>query len=458
MRRDWHDPCQYERDERRRPVSFRDVPRFVRARLHRRLFMWFGASIVVSVVVSVLALSLFLPAAENDFARFRAFVGRRFANSWSDPVERAALARTVAEELHVTVVMRDVEGRPLGHFGHLTCASPYVSVDVLRDDGSLTGRVDFCNEEPRHNPMALATMLLVLCCSLWAAAGVIARKIARPLTDVTRVAQALGDGRFDARVDLAHKYRFGETRILADAINDMAARIEKQLREQKELLAAVSHELRTPLGHMRILIELARDKGTDPKVVDDLEREVLEIDGLVGELLASSRLSFDSQEKQKLEALDVGAIALERVGLPLDLLESEAESIPFEGDATLLGRALANLLENAKRHAGGVERMVILETDSDVIFCVDDHGPGFSPADLRRVFDPFYRGEHSTGSGASSLGLGLSLVHRIAIAHGGRAWAENRPDGGARVAISVKRTPQPRTNPEPAGARTLRAA
>ena len=125
--------------------------------------------------------------------------------------------------------------------------------------------------------------------------------------------------------------------------------------------------------------------------------------------------------------------------MPPRCCESEEESIAFEGDATLLGRALTNLLENAKRHGNGVSSLRIDATEDEVVFVVEDRGPGFSQVELQKVFDSFYRGDHRAGASHGSLGLGLSLVRRIAEAHGGRAWAENRDGGGAKVGIRIAR-------------------
>src|SRR5207237_519689 len=116
--------------------------------------------------------------------------------------------------------------------------------------------------------------------------GAIAWRLTRPLLAAIRAARAIGEGKLDTRLDTHQR---GEMRLLAGAINDMASRIERQLKDQRQLLAAVSHELRTPLGHMRVLIETARDTG-DRKPLAELEREVLVLDDLVGKLLASSRL------------------------------------------------------------------------------------------------------------------------------------------------------------------------
>jgi signal transduction histidine kinase len=125
------------------------------------------------------------------------------------------------------------------------------------------------------------------------------------LREVARVAREIGDGNLDARPCLSHHHAAGEVRTLALSIDDMATRIRKQLEDQRVLLAAVSHELRTPLGHLRILAELARDPKADiPKILDDIEAEVKEIDELVGQLLAQARLDFSGVEKKAFDAGD----------------------------------------------------------------------------------------------------------------------------------------------------------
>jgi two-component system OmpR family sensor kinase len=128
----------------------------------------------------------------------------------------------------------------------------------------------------------------------------------------------------------------------------------------------------------------------------------------------------------------------------------------------LIARALDNLLENAERHGGGVVGCTLrveltaaattapaspaseraassapARGAEHLVFEVRDAGPGFEPRTLPHVFEAFYRAGERAGPGPGSLGLGLALVQRIARAHGGHAWAENVPGGGARVAFSV---------------------
>ena len=309
---------------------------------------------------------------------------------------------------------------------------------------------------------ARPAVLIPIGAVLWMTSGAIAWRLIRPLLEVIRVARDIGDGRLKSRLELGR--HDGELGVLSDSINDMAARIERQLADQRELLAAVSHEIRTPLGHMRILLETARERGTEPGLVVDLEREVLEVDRLVGQLLAGSRLDFDAMDRRELDAGELAALALERAGLDHDRLDVTVDGARVVGDPTLLARALANMIDNAQGHGGGLTCLRVRparngataangsgarpapptvaglaaqevpEVVPEIVFEVEDSGPGFNAGEIDHAFESFYRGERR---GHGSLGLGLALVKRIATAHQGQVWAENRPSGGARLAIAL---------------------
>jgi signal transduction histidine kinase len=118
--------------------------------------------------------------------------------------------------------------------------------------------------------------------------------------------------------------------------------------------------------------------------------------------------------------------------------------VPFSGDPTLLARALANLIDNARKHGRGLRRLEVTAPAGWVSFAVEDGGPGISPDIAARIFEPFVRGEsNEPAAGAASpladtsLGLGLALVARIARAHGGRAFATSLPAGGTRFLLEL---------------------
>jgi signal transduction histidine kinase len=274
--------------------------------------------------------------------------------------------------------------------------------------------------------------------ALWACAGLMAQRVTREWMEIVRVAEDLGRGKLSSRVGLNKTFR-GESHMLARVLNDMAARIEKQMADQRALLATVSHEIRTPLARMRLLAELARDKpgaaGAVPEI-EEIDREIVEIDVLVADLLASSRIDFSAMSPKKLDAVEIARQAMGRASIELEHLEAPAVPVPFDGDATLTTRAVSNLIENARRHGGGVARVTVGNGGANVRIEVEDDGPGFLPGEENRIFEPFYR-RPSGKVEAQSLGLGLALVQRIAEAHGGRAYARNRTGGGALVGVEL---------------------
>jgi signal transduction histidine kinase len=220
----------------------------------------------------------------------------------------------------------------------------------------------------------------------------------------------------------------------------MATTVARQIAEGRELLAAVSHEIRTPLAHLRVLVELMRDRGADGATVAELERELFDIDALVGKLLADARLQFSAESFTTLDAGELAARALTQAGLSTALLEvDETHGLALVGDPTLLSRALANLIENAEAHGGGAMKLHVRADEDEVRFTVDDEGTGFDDEELAHAFEPFVRGKGGSRPGQAALGLGLSLVQRIARAHGGDAWCENRASGGATVGFAVSR-------------------
>ncbi|HKY40873.1 MAG TPA: HAMP domain-containing sensor histidine kinase [Polyangiaceae bacterium] len=409
-------------------------------RLQRALFWWFGITILLACAVSFGVIRLVSPEFHSwrrNMERLETFAAGRFAIVWDDPAARRELVQSSATAFNASIVMRDAQGRTLESAGG-ECRSGGMEIDVRRG-GVLLGMVRGCMHDQRFPWWGVPATLFAAFLTIWAATAKLARRLTRPLQDLTRVTREIGEGKLESRVRLGHHHK-GEVGILADSINDMAKRIERQLKDQRELLAGVSHEIRSPLARLRVLSELLRSGSASPDLHQKIELEVAEIDDLVGKLLASSRLDFGALELQPLQARDVALRALERASLPAELLDDSSSGAPVRGDATLLARALGNLLENAQHHAGGVQRFALRNEDSKVVFEVSDRGPGLSNEALAHGFDPFFRGNHDgQASSRGALGLGLSLVRRIARAHAGDAEIQNRPEGGAVATLWLPR-------------------
>jgi two-component system, OmpR family, sensor kinase len=431
----------FERHHRRHR-KMGPIGRFVRARLRRRIFAWFAGGIVVTALLTSFVFMVLgkvqEPVWQRSMDRGAAWIGAQFARDWKDPAAREAFARRTAEQMELNLELRDPSGGSLLSVGE-DCGRRAFEV-LVTDAGAPLGSVRGCFQHPPAFAWRWAVGLVFAIGMLWLASGKVARRLARPLDELTTVVRRIGAGDLKARADLSCREP-DELGVVADAINDMAARIEKQVADQRELLAAVSHELRTPLARVRIISEIARDTGATPRTYDDLDREVEEMDALVGQLLASSRLDFGVITARELSVRDVANRAVERAGLPVSALEVEGDGDRLTGDATLLQRALANLLDNARKHAGGVEQLRVVVRGDKVSFEVLDRGPGLPEGGESALFEKFQRQTDDQGT-SEGLGLGLSLVRRIAKAHGGTVWARTRDGGGAVFGFEVAVAPK----------------
>lgn len=419
--------------------------------LRRAVFAASFLSILATalVVIVIIAVTSDDRAWWREMQRAQRFASNQLVAVWDDRSARDKLIHDAARDLEVQIEVKDNAGNVLVSAGPLGACHPGAfELDVVKPGLTPHGeQVDIklgelraCRPGERTPPwrgfLALAAALLML----WTVAGIVARRATKPLLSLVDVTRRIGEGDLQARPHARHSVV--EIKKLADAIGEMAERIEQQMKDQRALLAGASHELRTPLGHLRILVELLRANPSD-KVIDDVEREVVEMDALVGKLLASARLDFSMADKRDVDALDLARRALERVGEPTSKLVSSASAsastTTFSGDPTLVLGALSNLLENARTHGVSVVTLNVDVRGDEIVFAVDDAGPGIAAEDEERVFEPFFHKDRRASAAATngSLGLGLSLVKRIAEAHGGRAFATTRAEGGGRVGFTV---------------------
>ena len=128
-------------------------------------------------------------------------------------------------------------------------------------------------------------------------------------------------------------------------------------------------------------------------------------------------------------------------GEPGELVRSvlQADGARVRAHPPLLGQLLDNLLDNAREH-GGSETPIVLETTREgrgVILAVEDAGLGIQPEDLPHIFEPFYRSAQARRRGISGVGLGLAVVHRIAVAFGGTVSVRSEPGRGCRFEVRL---------------------
>jgi two-component system, OmpR family, sensor kinase len=402
--------------------------------MHRKMFWGFGMTIALTALI-VYGVSWFIGGGDSwnrERDRAASLAAAQLLRVWPRPELRREVLGDIRRELHVEARLLDARGTLLE--GEAWGCKWVAALPVV--DGAT---LEICWDERRPSPWRAPLYLLPAALFLWVVAGRWARGLSRPLAELTRTARDFGEGKLDRRARLPAHY-FREVGALAQAFNEMAARIERQLKTEKELLAGVSHELRSPLARIRLLVELGRERGRD--VLGEIEAEAMEMDDLVGELLAVARLDFRALSLRPLAVASLAQRAVRRAAeLAPDLpaVDLDVAEVEVNADATLLQRALNVLLDNARRHGRAPIALRITAHEERVVFEVTDGGQGFAEADLPRVFEPFYRGQGEAHDEAKGVGLGLAIVRRVAEAHGGTAWAKNLPEGGAAVGFDLKR-------------------
>jgi signal transduction histidine kinase len=224
-----------------------------------------------------------------------------------------------------------------------------------------------------------------------------------------------------------------------------SARRERRLAaRQLEFVAAVSHELRTPLTVIRSAAENLRDGVVvEPVRVREygalLRDEGRRLTEMVEQVLAFAGADAAGPERRRpIEVERMVRAALGEAGLEEAGLEVRVEVEPglrVLGEEAALAAALRNLLANLKKYAagGGLARVAARRTGSTVEIVVEDRGPGLAADEIRRVFEPFFRGRCATESQAPGSGIGLALVRRIVEAHGGDVEARALARGTAFV-------------------------
>jgi two-component system sensor histidine kinase KdpD len=226
-----------------------------------------------------------------------------------------------------------------------------------------------------------------------------------------------------------------------------AAEIQRQRGELATvLLASLSHDLKTPLTVLRMAVDTLRhDLPLDSRraQADAASAELLRLTRLFESLLDMARIDAAAIQVTRdwVTPADIvdAAVAHARHAVDGHALRVDADADHVVNvDARLTAVALSNLLENAARYSPSTQEIVV-DARSDaagVTVSVSDRGPGIEPSEMGHLFERFYRGRHAQQT-APGTGMGLAIARGLIEAIGGRVWAENRPDGGARFSMVV---------------------
>jgi heavy metal sensor kinase len=401
----------------------------------------------VDAVINIALAEAQAAGVKKVFFRFLSQNGQAFSSSnmvyWKDiAIDEKAILELLKTDrpvfTSVTIPDRKEEVRIL-----YALISPRVILQVGEAMESYSRFLDAFKE------IFITTMTLLIL----VAAGVgwfMARRAVSGVEAVTRTAQKISGGSLKERVPV--KPRGDEIDQLATTFNYMLDRIQNLVTEIKEMSDNIAHDLRSPITRIRGAAEVTLTAGKSLNEYESLTASTIEecdrLLDMINTMLMISKTESGANTPAR-EAIDLAKLVQEAC----ELFEPSAEdkkialtcSTPNEirllGDAHMIQRMLANLLDNAIKYTPpqGTVKVSIAEKDERVIVSVSDTGFGISPDDLPRIFDRFYRGDQSRSK--PGIGLGLSLARAIARAHGGDVTAFSVPHQGSTFTVNLPKAP-----------------
>jgi signal transduction histidine kinase len=274
----------------------------------------------------------------------------------------------------------------------------------------------------------------------------IAGRLLRPLRQITTTAQRLSHQTLHERIRLRRPN--DELKELADTFDSMLTRLQTAFESQRRFVANASHELRTPLSEERALVDVTLAdhmaseeelRGALRAVRDAVDEQERIIEGLL--TLARSERGLERQ--QPVDVKQVAAAALRKVEHQAATthvrLQRDLSFAPVSGDRALLERMVGNLLDNAVWYndPGGWVRLSTRSENSHIELEVINSGQHVAPEAVPALFEPFRRLDGRRAASRDGLGLGLSIVRAVAVAHGGTVEAAARSGGGLHVTVRM---------------------
>ncbi|HEU4870028.1 MAG TPA: PAS domain S-box protein, partial [Pyrinomonadaceae bacterium] len=244
-----------------------------------------------------------------------------------------------------------------------------------------------------------------------------------------------------------------ERNRLADDLQRLAADLLAADRRKNEFLATLAHELRNPLAPMSNMLEVVKRSGDDGKVLkqahETFERQLNQMVRLVDDLLDWNRITYDRLELRRSEvelssvlqqAIEVARPLIDAADQDL-IVELPTEPVYLNADRARLAQVFGNLLNNSCKYtaSNGTITLSAKRVDDEVLVSVKDNGAGIPPDKIDSIFDMFMQVDRSSERSQGGLGIGLTLVRRLVVMHGGSI--EARSEGEGRGSEFIVRLP-----------------
>ena len=375
--------------------------------------------------------------ADQTFFRLWALDGRQLMasdlTSWSGlstPHEVLAQIQTADEPLFETLTLPQREHRTRSIYA-------LIAPDLVLQIGeSLENDEEFMEALLEGFLITLAVVIMLGGSIGW----FMARRALRGVQEITQAATEISEGTLDRRVTVRSKS--DELDLLAQTFNAMLDRIQSLIISMREMTDNLAHDLRSPLGRIRASAEVALSSGSSKLEAKALAETTTEECNRLLELINTTLDIAEAESgaaKLRISDIDLVEVVSDAVELFQPIAEDKQIAINTDlpprcrirGDLQRLQRVIANLLDNALKYmaSGGQVKIKLAEQEEQVELSVEDSGIGLSTEESKRVFERFYRCDHSRSQ--SGNGLGLSLALAFMRAHGGDITVASYPGQGS---------------------------
>lgn len=294
--------------------------------------------------------------------------------------------------------------------------------------------------------LGVPLLVLLVAATTW----VVASRALRPVEAIRTEVSDIGGSDLHRRVP--EPSTGDEIGRLAKTMNGMLDRLEQASERQQRFVSDASHELRTPLATIRHSLDLAR---ADPQpdvdaLIDGTADETIRMQRLVDDLLLLARQDHSTSAPLNHVPVDLDDLALveahrtRRTEIEIDATHMDEATVM--GNEHELGRVIANLIDNAIRHATQRVTVSVTTTNDRVELHIDDDGRGVDAQDRARIFERFTRADDARSRQTGGTGLGLSIAHELVANHNGTIRVTDSPLGGARFTVTLPtKNTKPRT-------------
>ena len=270
-----------------------------------------------------------------------------------------------------------------------------------------------------------------------------------PITCLGKAMKEVAGGNFHVAMQSDSKLK--EVRDIYESFNRMVKELGNTETLQTDFISSVSHEFKTPINAIEGYASLLQDHHQSPEEQETYIEKILfntrRLSTLTGNILLLSKINNQSIRPQRTayrldEQIRQAIVALEQKWTEKNIdFDVELDKVMYSGYESLLLHVWSNFIDNAIKFdpQGGMICLRLRQTGDEVVFTIDDNGPGVAPEEQKRIFHKFYQSDSSREM--SGNGLGLALVKQIVEFSGGTVSVENLPEAGCRFTVRLPMQP-----------------